>query len=488
MFLSQRNFFIFSIALILLPVYSMESSYNDILEYRLKNDQEFLIVENNAKIARNNYKTLKLNSFVFFTLSTGDMVFNTDKENGKFSINPTLALNFPYFNNIGLNISTPYAASYDGKNSSSGLSFGLTGNIYSRQLNELKLNLNEASYNLQSAERNFSKVKNIIEKKLLQDIKKIFLDYSFLLARRLDSAQADINYKRVSAQGYSKNSAKFRSAQLSLMSAQREEKDAEFSFKVSSKIFLESCGIQEPIENIEDFFLGIAKTIPNYQVVSMENLNRQNYKLIMDAEKQYDKMVMQHKINLNTFSASFNANMLFEKKQNTMPVTNEKTVSEFKSLKTGITMLFPGIKLYSGITVPITNMDKDKPDLNFVFSVNPISIYEYTLKKKNYELTRLNEKIRLDELKIKFTDEFKTFTVQCEKLKWQQKLHLEELEIYKQNAVDHSLWLKQGVISVSEKLQAELEYNQAVMRTANTNIDISLFNEKISELFIFESE
>lgn len=477
-------------------IFAQTLVYTDILEYRLKNDSDFSIIANNAEIAKNNYKRIRISSLFAVELSTGqiNLTINKDKKKSSFSMEPSLLLGTPLYNNLSLTLKTPYTSANGGNDFRKGISLALSADIYSQTRNKLKLQLDEAYETMNLAEKKLNMGKQLIEKKLLTNIQKILVEYTGVLAKKLGTVRANIDYKQVLAQGYGENSAKLRTAKLSLLSAEREQKEAEFSFSISSKIFFESCGIHYDEKETEEFFKNLSLSIPNVQIASTENLSEENYSVIVKAEQDYKNALIQNKINLDTVTISGELNFSAFKIQNEFIDPNTSLLSLNKNKETsvggGIHMLLPGIKLYSGVSIPIADKTgssyakKDlSPSLHFMLAVNPISIYDYTLKKKNAKLFEINEKIKLNEIKRNFENEFKQFTIQKEKFEWQQQVSLEEIDIYRKNAEEHAQWFARGVISSFENMQADIEYKRALVRYADANINVHIFNTQIKELF-----
>lgn len=474
-----------------ISLFAENGFYKNILDYRYKNDPTHSLIKNEAEIAKNNYKIVRLNTFINTELSTGfvNMGLNKDKEKNTFSIEPYISSGVPIANNLGLKLSIPYSSENGGKNISKGFQTALSFDIYSQLRNSLKQKTNEAYDIFQLAQKKVSMSENIIEKKLLQDIKNILSEYGNFLLKKSLTVQANINYMQTRTQGYGENSAKLRSAKLSLMSAAREEKEALFSFEVSAKLFFQSCGIKIEKEQTEDFFLTLASEIPNKKIIPVENLTSEKYINIIKAEKEFKNKLIKNKIELNPLTMSgevkFSRMDIASQVFNPNNSTYEKNNKDDTSFQTGFNILFPGGKIYTGVKIPVSNKEKNPLLFQMSFTLDPIAIYDYTLKRKNSYIDIQNEKIKLDELKENFENELKALLIQKEKYEWQQNLCSEELKIYKTNSEDHQVWFKQGVISSFENMKADLEYKNSVIRYATANIDIGIFNVRIEELFDF---
>ena len=99
------------------PLHSQNQTYRDILEFRYKNDPDYTLMENEAEIAKNNYKAALAGALLSVNLTTGNinLTLISDKEKKSFSIDPKASVNMPLFNNAGIKISAPYSSSSGGK-------------------------------------------------------------------------------------------------------------------------------------------------------------------------------------------------------------------------------------------------------------------------------------------------------------------------------------------------------------------------------------
>ncbi|UTC74189.1 hypothetical protein E4O03_08015 [Treponema sp. OMZ 792] len=458
-------------------IYVQENIYKNILEYRYKNDPDLILTENEAKIALNNYKSVRLNSiFVFNFGSTLNFNLSTEKDKTFFSIDPSVSAGLPLYNNLGLKLSAPYSYTGNEMQRTSGFSLALSGDIYSQARKRKKQEIEASLDALKEAEKKAGMKKELADNKLLSDIQKILSEYSGLLAKRLAGIQADINYKQILAEGYSQTSSKLRTARLNLISAERAEKETEFSFEVSARLFFESCGLKIEKKDEDAFFINLAKSIPQQKLISIENLKAENYKPLIKAERAYDKLLEKNKMDLSPFSAS--ANLAYS--------YTDSYTSKTKSLSSGLSMMLPGVNINTGLTMPLEKASV--PSMQISFSVNPLAIYDYSLSKKNAALTESGEKIKLGTVRQNFAKDFNTFKLKWERLEWQQIRYAEELDIYKENAEEHAKWFERGLINSLENRQAYLQYINALLGLTDSHIAVNAFNAEIKDAFNIEEK
>lgn len=469
--LKHNSFFIY-LFISLNVLFAQENIYDKILEYRCKNDTDIVLIENEAAIALNNYKSVRLNSlFAFDFSSILNFNLSSEKDKSGFSVQPSISAGMPLYNNLGLKLSAPY--SYKMGKSSQDFSLGLSGDIYSQARKRKKQEIETSLEALKEAEKKVKSVKELAEKKLLTDIQKILNEYSALLAKRLSGIQADINYKQILAEGYSETSSKLRTARLNLISSERTEKETEFSFEVSARLFFESCGLDIPKKDEDEFFIRLAKSLPKQKLISMENLKAENYKPLLKAENDYKKLLEKNKMDLSPFSASASLGYSYTMNQN-------------KNISSGLQLMFPGVRLDTGLSLSLDSASV--PAMQVSFSINPLAIYDYYLNKKNVSLKEAGEKIKLGNTRNNFAKEFNTFKLKWEQLEWQQIRYAEELDIYKENAEEHAKWFQRGLINALENKQASLQYITALLGSADSNIAVHIFNAELKEAFDIEEK
>ncbi len=471
----MKRIIAFILLLLASKTFSENNSYSDLLQYRLKNDRLYSTIKNNWKIEKNNYDKTKLNAYFSANLTTGniDFLLDSDKSKSEFSIDPSILLGSPALNNLGLQLSFPSGNIGNGLQTKSGFELGLSVDIYSQARNKAKLQIDIARQKLAYAEKQLALQEKLIEKKFLGEVKKMLSEYAGLLKAKLETTQANLQYRQLEAQGYNKSATKLSTAKLNLMRTQREEKENEFSFSDTLNRFFDSCNLKIENNAVDSFLLKLSQSIPKTKLIEIDKLTEQNYSKLQNAEEEYKTILRKNKIALNIFSAKANT-----KYSNS--ITNKKGT---ENIQAGVTMMFPGCEFYTGAIFTTTPKNSTPPNLRFKISVNPLEIYNYILTKQNTKLSEENELAKLQELRYNFQAEIKQLVIKRNKFEWQEKLFAEEIEIYKQNAKDHRQLFNQGIISELEKNQAELEYKQAVLREANTKIDSTIFNIDITEKF-----
>lgn len=449
--------------------------YQTLLQYRLEHDSNYRQLHMQADIAGNNLQKAKTKSVVQTEVGSGNtqLILNTDKDKVGFATAPYAQVRMPSYNNTGVKVIVPYSKM--GRQQETGAEVSISTDIYSKNAAEHKYAVTLAQAAADNAQRAQEGGSALAEKQLLKDIQKLLDDYAAALDKELSAVKADMQYKHIKSQGYAENSIKMRTANLELVTAQREHRRAVFNFTASYRMFAESCGIDES-EKPEVFLPSLWASLPALKAVRIEDYPPEAYKSLIEAEEHHAQMAAKRDITLSPVSIAADAGY---KLHNTR-IGNEFTKTEHAVLG-GLGMQFPGGKAYMGAEIPLS--ESANTALKLSFSFDPFSLKYRKLDKKNAELEDAIEKLKIEDAKEQYKKQLHANKLMQEQLTWQQTATADELSIYKQNVEDHTQWYQAGIIAKVEYLQAELEYKKADVRSARAKIDVMIFNIDTALLF-----
>ena len=455
-----------------------DSVYQKLLRYRVAHDSNYRQLQMQADIAANKAEKAKTESLVTMEVGSGNtqFVLNTDADKRSITTEPYAALALPSYNNTGIKLSVPYHKR--GQTQEIGADVSVSTDIYSKNAEAQKYTRNLAQSAADQARRAKEEGLALAEKQFLQDIRQLLDDYAALLDKELDEVKAEIQYNQTKAQGYADSSTKMRTANLELLGAKREHQNASFTFSVSYRMFMESCGLTTN-DSPQVFLASLWDSIPAQTATDIERYAQSSYKPVAEAERQHTQNKVKRDIELSPFSIAADAGYsLRNTKIGSGSATNEHSVSG------GLSMQFPGGKAYTGVEVPLS--DPKNTAIKLSFSWNPFSIQYRKLDKKNAELDDAIERLKIEDAKEQYQKQLNANKMMHEQMMWQQAATVDELSIYKQNAEDHAQWYRNGVISKIESLQAELEYKKAEVRFAKAKTAVMIFN--IDTALLFEKQ
>lgn len=452
-----------------------QSVYTQLLQYRIEHDSNYRILRMQADIKEHDLQKVKIQSLVETEIGSGNtqLILSPDKDKGGFTTGPYAKLVMPSYNNTGVRVSAPY--SKVGRQKEIGAEVSVSTDIYSKNAKAKKYTVSLAQSAADDARRAQEEGRVLVEKGLLQDIQRLLDDYTTLLDKELNEVKAEVHYAQVKTQGYAPHSIKMRTANLELLGAKRERQSAHFSFSSSYRIFIRTSGITSD-EEPRVFLASLCASLPVYKIVRIEAYAPETYKPLVKAELQHAQNGIKRDITLSPFSIGADAGY----KLRTTSLGNKSKQIEHTVLG-GLDVRFPGGKAYAGIEVPLS--DTSSTAVKFSLSFAPFSITSRALEKKNAELEDAIEQLNIEEAREQYQKQLHTNKIAEEHIAWQQRVTADELSIYKQNALDHEQWYRNGLISKTENMQAGLEYKKAEVRAAKAKIATMIFNIDTALLF-----
>lgn len=322
-----------------------------------------------------------------------------------------------------------------------------------------------------------------------------------VLDKGIKEVQANISYSQVRVQGYSQNSSKMRTSNLALLQAERDLKDAEFSFNTRYRKFLKSCGMEETFapsntvasnredENnegklqITEFLDKLIFSMPKEEVINLDSFSKDNYVPLKDARSAYEAGKLKRELQVNPVTLM--ADVGFSNSNKTYSPSSllgQGAVTD-QNILAGINLKLPGAKIMSGVEIPLDSKRTGDVGIKFGFAVSPLEIWNYVLDKKNSKMQDDIERLKLEDAIDEFETTFNELKIKKSYIEWQVQMSNEEISIYRQNSEEHAEWFRRGLISGYENMQADLEYKRAVVRELDSRINTTIFNIETSLMF-----
>jgi len=481
----------FSFIFLCFLLYSEEGLYKKCLDYRVEQDSDYKSLKLQLAIIEREEQKLKVASIANLEFGLSDLIFSIskDKDRTGYSMNPYLNFSLPIYNNTGFRLSSPN--SKKGDNTNAAFNFTLFTELYGVSRKSQKLILSNIQEKKMLIIRECKRAERNVEAKLLKDIKELSSSYLDVLDKRLKVAKEEITYSQLKVQGYGEGSVKMKSARLSLLSLQREEREAKFLFELKYARFLSNCGLEDSsskkMEDMEDFVNLLFESTPKNAIISLDSFSEDTYISIIDAKKEYNRNMRKKEIENSLLSLQGEAGFSHNKKTfSSSSLLPSKDVME-QSLGVALALKLPGTKIMAGLDFPLDAARRGDVQFKFGFAINPIEIWNYTLTKNNLALENEIEGLKLQDKIDAFDVFFSELKRRREYLLWQQDVVSDEILIYKENMEEYEKYFKRGLVGNYEKLQAELEYKKASIRSFNASLDINSFNIETLNMFDIES-
>ena len=482
----------FAISLVFAEDARKENLYQKMLEERLKEDSQYKTLQLQLEITEGDLQKAKNSSIANLELGISDAKATISKEKARqgFSFNPYVNFSLPIYNNTGLRLSSPFSKMGDAKITA----FNLTAftELYGVSRSEQKLLLSIAQDKVDEALKECKRASKYVEKKLLKDIKDVLTSYLDALDKNLKEVQAQVAHNQLKVQGYLDSSAKVRTSRLTLLGAERDLRQATFTFETKYKRFLKSSGIDDSFlegkeellqdKDVEMMLENLYSTLPKENIIDMASFTQDEYLSLKREKRAYEVNKLKDELSINPVTVTGEAGFSTLKKTFDSSLLPQDPVSEH-SFGASVNLKMPGTKIMTGLDFPLDPKRRGDVQFKFGFAINPIEIWNYTITKKN---VGINDKINKLKLKEKM-EEFDTFFVELNTKKnyfeWQKLKTQEELTVYRENRDESEVYLKRGLISSFEKMEAELEYKKAFIRDFSSQIDVNSFNIETSLMF-----
>lgn len=451
------------------------------------------------------YKSLsldktKINKGINVSLSTGEMKITTSNDKTKITVTPNVSVGAPLLNDLSVSSSLPVTIE-DGERKMDNGKISVSVGIISNAREKNKIELLEAERALLEANRNVKNRAISAEKEFYNNLKNLYKDAIAVLSARADLYDDTTDLKVLQVQGYSKTSASYRQKNLKVESDKRNVREKERIFQRETAVFAKKCGVEYVLsENFEEntyekaiAFLPIE--IPTQSDEKIFNYDRSLYtkteqalwdKYIGDLKRKADK----------DFTLKFAGEYLLGDSFYSSTKDDNGTITGLSygsdSIGGKLTASWKGISASAGAYFPTgSNLLSDKStDKTF----NPYYSFSLTIVPNDWRLSSINQKqnelnSKLEDIAIESaSDDYETALLDkvsnFHDLKWSQRSNKEELETYTALEKDMANWLKQGIVTENNYLDAVNNKEKARINVLVNAIDLLIFNADVKLMFV----
>ena len=307
-------------------------------------------------------------------------------------------------------------------------------------------------------------------------------------------------------QGYSKTSAKYRQAYLKVESDKRDIMEKQRLLERETAVFAQKCGftygrsIEYTDDNsdrekaAENAYLSsmefLPDSIPQVDEVNIFKFSPKTYSKIESAE--WDKYIGQLKRD-SDYDMTLTAGLGYIINNDFLADDNTNAASD--SVEGKLTWKWTGISASAGVGLPtgssITGGSCDKtfnPYYSFSLSLSP---NDWRLSKLEKQQDKIDEKLESiavksaeDDYQTELLDKTSTF----HDLKWSENSYAEEFDMYTKLESDMAAWLKQGIVTESDYLDAKNNKEKARLNVMINEIEQIIFNNEVKLLFHDDAE
>lgn len=443
---------------------SFAVTIDQLLDGYTKNDTalaELLIKLDQEKIS---LQKTYIQQGVNVNISTGNTTIGFNDGEPIFTITPKITLDIPQTN-------TSISASTSSENTTfTGTSVDVRTAIIDNLSNARKLAIEKAERNVALAERNIQNQVIQLQIAFFNELKSLYSKQNTVTSAQDDLIEELEDFELIKAQGYSENSVNYRTAEISVKTAEWNIEETQRTFTTQLNNFLIDCGFESDtiteVPQLPNEIIKIAiDSINDYDHSKYTNLEETLWNLAYSEKEQNAN-------NDFTLDADFGYNHNL----------NSQTKDRTNSASIGLSGELSGFKFSTGVEVPFEKPEKTSVSLGFSWDL--ATTKNHSLEKESEtldaKLNILSEQKALDTLE----KQIQNSQTEEKDLAWQKENKLEELALYEELYNDTKEWYERGLVSSSNLLKAKTDYERAVISANESLLDIVIYNLKLSQLFL----
>lgn len=452
------------------------------LEGFLQNDLELkrLSLEVQKAILEN--KKTSIENGLDVTLSTGTANFKFNNDGTSVSFNPSAKISVPQINNLSVSASSNIKID-DGTNNSSDTKVSFEIDLLSGNSLERKITLLKSERTLLETKRKLQNRALEAEKEYYTELKSLFSAASEISSAQNDLYDDTVDFEEVKAKGYAKTSAKYRQAELKVLSDQHEVETKIHELEHDCAVFASKCAVQfESGTNPADF---LPREIPSAEPVDILSFDKKNYTKIEESEYNHKIAALERKADKN-FSLSANAGYTF-RNSNTYFGYDDSVSKADKAdtLDAGLSATYKGVTLGAGIYLPTDGSD---PTYSASATVNPNLFRTSKIKTQTNSINEDQELIAIQSAEQDYDTDIVDKQSELSDIQWSKETNLKTYEMYVALADDMQNLLKQGIVKETEYLDAFANKELYRFKLLINDIDIIIYNNETKLLFCRDNE
>lgn len=450
----------------------------------LENDIELKKLALEVKKSSLEQKKTSIENGFDISLSTGTAKFRFNGQNTSVSFNPSAKIAVPKASNLSVSASSKIEIT-DGNSNSADTSISFEIDLISAAPLKRKIQLLKSERSLLEAKRNLQNRALEAEKEFYTKLKQLFQGAGEISTAKNNLYEDTVSFEEIKAKGYSKNSSKYRQAELKVLSDRHEVETKIHDFEHDCAVFASECGVSFYPGTAEDKKNGLsyADFLPR-QIPPAEPVN------ILDFEKEFytkiEKAVYEHKISEmertaeKDFSLSANAGYTLK---NSNSIFND--AEEPDTIDAGISAAFKGFSVETGIYIPA---DGSSPVYSAGASIKPNSFRTAKIKKQSDSCSREEEILSIKSAEKDYDTDIVDKQTELNDIKWSKQTNEKTFDMYKNLAADMEKLFARGLVRESEYLNAEANKELYGFKILINDIDLIIYNNSTKLLFCRDAE
>lgn len=489
-FARRKKFFAFVFVPLFLPPlfgdggenYFLDEKYakvSSLLKGFLAEDLELKKNVLEAQNKRLELDAVKISGGISVSLATGNVTFST--QDNSFDVSPSLSVSIPQFQNAALQIDFPLEV----ENSQTAMQDGtvsLSADLISSASKKRKIELLEAERELSESLQNVKKRAVSAEIEFYENLKTLLEKNVSIHEKKGELYDDSLDLKVLETQGYSKNSAKYRQAELKVAGDKNEIHEAEREFVRKTALFAFKCGAGNQPDSYEDAAAFLPDAVPSVELVKISDFDKNSYTKIESALWQNSIGNLKRDAD-SDFSLNAAAQYKLNSKKSDCDDVGGKLNFGWNGLTLSAGVFAPTNNSLFGNLKPSGTPLSSSPYIEFSAAVNPsefrLSAIEKSQKKIQKDQEEIDIKIAEDEYDSTVLEKIGVFN----DILWEKEVSAQELELYTQLEKDMKNWLSQGIVTESDAEDSKTKKEQAELNVMINSLEHIIYNNEIKLLF-----
>ena len=474
-----------SLWLLLVPptaVFSEDFSLQDLLAGYLANHREIQSMMMQLEQRQLASRSTEISQGVKVQLSTGTFSIGSSQVRAE----PSASIKLPQFNATFVEAKVPLQLMNKGQEPASGSSTGagvegaslsIGTEILGGSSKTARLTLLKSQRSLLEAQRAVKSQALAVEKEFYTKIKELYSGYASLLSTRSTVYDKELDLATLRVQGYATSSARYRTAQLEVLSAQRNAEKQQRNLQRELELFSQKCSLTGGMLTME--------TLPS----AVESLAATGIleQLPLESVERYSPMESA-RWSLATTQMELEADSAITLTAEAGYTYRNKVVSpdsQPDTVDAALSLQALGGKLSGGVSVPIGGEER-LPTAQLSLSWSPDDMRTRSLQRQQNQLELELARLKITSVAEDYQEAAENARLTWQDLMWSRSVAQEELKLYQQLAQDTTAMYQDGMTSETEYRQAVTNRDRARIQCQISDLELILHSIATRQLFLQE--
>lgn len=411
-------------------------------------------------------------------LSTGAAYIQFNGDVVKTTFKPSATVKVPQASNLTLSASSDVQPG-SGENTVKDTALNISADIISGDSINRKITIMTAERNLLLAKRKLQNRALEAEKEYYGQLKTLYNSAVDIISKQKDLYDDTILFEEIKAKGFSKTSAKYRQSEMRVLSDRHEVETKIRELDHDCAVFATKCSV-EFVKGTRPYEF-LPKEVPSVEAVDILDFPKSDYTKIEEASYALTVAELRRKAQKD-FTLSANAGYTFSNsKAKSSANENEDT------LNVGASTNLQGLGIGAGVNLPVTG-DNHNTIYTFSASIDLNKFRTAGIRNRKNEIEVEQELLSILSAEEDYDTAIVDRKTALDDIRWSKRTNAETFDMYVTLADDMGRYLKAGIITESEYLNAFANKESYRIKLLLDDINLIIYNNETKLLFCRDGE